>query len=144
MNEPTNNNNVVTSARLIAHYISRIIPELTLINFSDYVSYIEERKIANIREIIDASTELHFAPNCIKFNNFAEYNLDWSQHPELRLGLIFENMNIKINFILTLSKSNFSINIQSADFPKNFMDNDFCNEKLQQALNHALHKKIKN
>src|SRR5699024_5910912 len=132
---------LVAKARLIAYYIAPIISELKLINFSDYVFYINRQKMANIRDIIEASTELHFVINALKFNNFADYKLDWNKYPILKLGLCFYNMDIKINFLLTIDEKKFSISIQDASFPPDLVDEELRDEKLRIALTNALLKR---
>lgn len=139
-----NKKRMVMNAKLIAHYISRIVPELKLINFSDYVFYIATKKWANVRDIIDTSTELHFMPSSIQFNNSAEYILDWNKYSILRLGLIFKSPEVKVSFILTLAKNSFSITIENIDFKEAVLDPEFQTEKLQHALDYALLKPINN
>lgn len=133
-----NKKRMLINAKLIAHYMSRIIPELKLINFSDYVFYIETKKLANIRDIIETSTELHFLPNSIEFNNYAKYDINWDKYPILYIGLKFKAIDIKVNFILTLAKNKFSITIENIFFKDKFIDHEFQTEKLQRALADSL------
>lgn len=117
-----------TQARemVIARQIARIIPDLKLVDAGDYVAYLHEECYANISDIIDAATELHFFPNTLRFAGGGDFVLDWDTPPTISLDMKFSNQGVSAAFRLTMSSTVFHIELDMIDF-KNADENPEIN-----------------
>lgn len=125
--------------QIIAYYIARILSDLRLIDISDYITYAHNNKLANIGDIIEAATELHFITNTIRFAGRATYDINWNELPNITFYMTFKSKGVQANFRLTLSALLFSVQLDSINFNEANTDNAIKNtEKLTTALEAAL------
>lgn len=103
---------------MIAKQISHIIPELKLVDPADLIAYIHGGNFANISDIIDTATELHFYPQTMKFRNGASYNLNWDSPPTISLDMEFSNDGVTAYFRLIMSHDGFGVELENVVFDR--------------------------
>jgi len=127
--------------KILAHYIAKIIPDLQLIDACHYVCNLSHRRYANIGDLVDAATELHFFPRTLRFSGSGDFRLEWGQAPIIMLDMEFFNQGVRLLFRLTLEQDCFGIELERIRFgdDKNVEtpspDND--TKRLIAALNDA-------
>src|SRR5690625_3376677 len=122
---------------IIAKQVARILPELKLVDVSDYICYIHNEHFANICDIIDAATELHFFPHTLRFGNGGCYKLDWDSTPTISLDMEFSNLGVTVYFRLTLSAEIFHVQLDNIIFEKSENDPELNTQQLINAFNDA-------
>ncbi|MHC5308391.1 hypothetical protein [Bartonella sp. LJL80] len=121
---------------MIAKQVARIIPELKLVDAADFIAYIHAERFANITDIIDAATELHFYPHTMRFGNGGSYVLEWDTPPTITLDMEFSNEGVTAYFRLVMSADGFGIELDNVVF-ENPVDDETDTRHLMEALNDA-------
>ncbi|MBI0163378.1 hypothetical protein H3V17_06930 [Bartonella sp. M0283] len=128
---------------MIAKQVARIIPELKLVDPADFIVFIHDEHFANISDIIDAATELHFYPHTVRFANGGNYQLDWDTPPTITLDMEFSNDGVTAYFHIIMSPEGFGIELDNVVF-ENPQDDEADTRQLIDALNNARLKKSAN
>lgn len=128
---------------MIAKQVARIVPELTLVDPADFIAYIHDEHFANIIDIIDAATELHFYPHTMRFGNGGSYELTWDTPPTITLDMEFSNDGVSAYFQLIMSPEGFGVELDNVVF-ENPQDDEADTRQLMDALNNARLKKSVN
>lgn len=129
---------------MIAKQVARIVPELTLVDPADFIAYIHDEHFANIIDIIDAATELHFYPHTMRFGNGGSYELTWDTPPTITLDMEFSNDGVSAYFQLIMSPEGFGVELDNVVF-ENPQDDEADTRQLMDALNNArLRKSVNN
>jgi len=102
--------------KIIARYIAKIIPDLQLIDAHHYICHLSHRRYANIGDLVDAATELHFFPRTLRFGGYGDFRLEWGQPPVIMLDMEFFNQGVRLLFRLTLEKNCFGIELERIRF----------------------------
>lgn len=121
---------------MIAKQIARIIPEIKLVDAADFIAYIHDEHFANITDIIDAATELHFYPHTMRFGNNGSYSLDWNTPPTISLDMEFSNDGVTAYFRIIMSSDGFGTELENIVF-ENPSDEETNTRSLMDALNGA-------
>lgn len=121
---------------MIAKQVARIIPEIKLVDAADFIAYIHDEHFANITDIIDAATELHFYPHTMRFGHNGSYLLDWDTPPTITLDMEFSNEGVTAYFQIIISPEGFAIQLENIVF-ENPSDDDTNTRILMQALDDA-------
>lgn len=128
---------------MIAKQVARIVPELKLVDPADFIAYIHDEHFANITDIIDAATELHFYPHTMRFGNGGSYELEWNTPPTITLDMEFSNEGVTAYFRLVMSPEGFGVELDNVVF-ENPQDDEADTRQLMEALNNARLKKATN
>ena len=128
---------------MIAKQVARIIPELKLVDPADFIVFIHDEHFANISDIIDAATELHFYPHTVRFANGGNYQLDWNTPPTITLDMEFSNDGVTAYFHIIMSPEGFGIELDNVVF-ENPQDDEADTRQLIDALNKARLRKSAN
>lgn len=128
---------------MIAKQVARIIPELKLVDPADFIVFIHDEHFANISDIIDAATELHFYPHTVRFANGGNYQLDWNTPPTITLDMEFSNDGVTAYFHIIMSPEGFGIELDNVVF-ENPQDDEADTRQLIDALNNARLRKSAN
>lgn len=128
---------------MIAKQVARIIPELKLVDPADFIVFIHDEHFANISDIIDAATELHFYPHTVRFANGGNYQLDWNTPPTITLDMEFSNDGVTAYFHIIMSPEGFGIELDNVVF-ENPQDDEADTRQLIDALNNARLRKSEN
>lgn len=128
---------------MIAKQVARIVPELKLVDPADFIAYIHDEHFANITDIIDAATELHFYPHTMQFGNGGSYELEWNTPPTITLDMEFSNEGVTAYFRLVMSPEGFGVELDNVVF-ENPQDDEADTRQLMDALNNARLKKATN
>lgn len=120
--------------KFAAEQISRIVPELRLVEAKYFIENIVKERIANIEDIVNAATELHFLPNSISFANECSYLLDWDILPIIKFKMYFNHNGVKFYFYLSLAKDSFGIHIPKVNYDMPNMADNLKLEYFQNAL----------
>ncbi len=128
---------------MIAKQVARIIPELKLVDPADFIVFIHDEHFANISDIIDAATELHFYPHTVRFANGGNYQLDWNTPSTITLDMEFSNDGVTAYFHIIMSPEGFGIELDNVVF-ENPQDDEADTRQLIDALNNARLRKSAN
>jgi hypothetical protein len=82
--------------------LSDVINELLLVNPADFIAFIRTEKLANIQDIVDSSTEIHFPRGRLNFAHDARFNLNWNSSPQISIRMNLQHADLNIAFWLHL------------------------------------------
>ena len=99
----------------LAIAMEEVATELRLVDLLDLAAFVRLDQFANIEHIINASTEIHFRPDVLRFSQVAEVDLDWNGDPKLSFGMIFDYGGVKIYFRLLIMRENAAVEIDFID-----------------------------
>jgi hypothetical protein len=120
--------------RLLAENLTGVASDLRLVDAADFVAFIRMGQTANLRNIVQSSTELHFKPGTLRLAPPAEAVLRWSGPPIITLPMQFRRRSVLAYFRLRLAAESASVTLESvtAEFP------DFEFQKLRREFAAAL------
>jgi len=95
--------------QIIAHEIARIVPNLRLVDLSDYVCHLHQERFGNVADLVDGVCNLYFHPLTLRFAKRGDFCLSWGRAPSIRLLMEFCNLNMAASFYLTLKSTCFSV-----------------------------------
>jgi len=98
--------------RIIAHEIARIVPDLRLVDVSDYICHLHQEHFGNVADLVDSVCNLHFHPLTLRFAKKGDFYLAWECTPSTRLLMEFCNLGLDVSFYLTLTSTGFSVSLK--------------------------------
>jgi len=102
--------------RALADSLREVAAELRLIEPADFVAYIRTEQFANIRTLVNSSTELFFKPGTIRFGASADVLLDWGRAPSVMLDMEFHHRAVDVYFRLLLESLSAGVEINYISF----------------------------
>ncbi|PRA49526.1 hypothetical protein [Brucella pituitosa] len=101
---------------IIAENIREVVAELRLVDPADYIAFIRCELFANIADIVNSATELHFFPGTLELGHGGEFQCDWFTNPSIVLDMEFRNKGVYAYFRLTLSGKTASVELSHIVF----------------------------
>ncbi|PYE87722.1 hypothetical protein [Phyllobacterium leguminum] len=105
-----------TREAIIAGHMREVIHDLKLVDVADYIAFIRCDLFANIADIVNSATELHFSPQILQFGHGGEYELDWNRPPRITLDMEFRNEGVYAYFRVLISAEGAEINLNHIAF----------------------------
>ncbi|RCS23959.1 hypothetical protein DUT91_11945 [Phyllobacterium salinisoli] len=105
-----------TRESIIAGHMTEVIRDLRLVDVADYIAFIRCELFANIADIVNSATELHFFPQTLHFGHGGEYELDWDRPPRIILDMEFRNMGVYAYFRLLIDAKGAQIDLNHITF----------------------------
>jgi len=132
---------------ILACHLAKIVPELRLVEADHYVCHLYHRRYANIGDIVEAATELHFFPQTLRFSGSGDYHLEWGLPPTILLDMEFCNQGVRSLFRLILEHDCFGVELERIRFGNSReMETKSAHsesQRLSMALNDACLRKIR-
>jgi len=120
--------------KALADGIKIVASELRLVEATDLVAFIRTEQFANIRTLVNASTELYFKPDTVCFGLAADVELKWGGPPSITLDMEFHHMRVNVYFRLVLEAVHASIEIDYISFEEGSDDPDENTRRLVDAI----------
>jgi hypothetical protein len=99
--------------RALGECIADVASELRLVDAADFVAFIRIGQMANLRNLVHSSVELHFKPGALELTELGEAELDWSRPPLIVLPMRFKHGGIGLYFKLRLAATSAAVEIES-------------------------------
>jgi hypothetical protein len=99
--------------RALGDCIADVASELRLVDAADFVTFIRIGQMANLRNLVHSSVELHFKPGTLELIELGEAELDWSRPPLITLPMRFKHGGMGIYFKLRLAATSAAVEIES-------------------------------
>ncbi|KXF76038.1 hypothetical protein ATN84_14020 [Paramesorhizobium deserti] len=127
----------LTRESIIAEHMREVIRDLRLVDVADYIAFIRCELFANIADIVNSATELHFFPQTLQFGHGGEYELDWGRPPRVILDMEFRNRGVYAYFRVLIDAEGAQIDLNHITFDQ-ASENPACNtERLAAAFEDA-------
>jgi hypothetical protein len=123
--------------RALADCLSEVAAELRLIEPADFVAFIRTEQFANIRTLVNSSTEMFFKPGTIRFGASADVYLGWGRPPSVMLDMEFHHRKIDVYFRLLLESLSAGVEINYISFGTGSNDPDENTRQLRFAVEDA-------
>lgn len=114
--------------------IRDVASELRLIDAADFIAFVRTEQFANIRSLVNSSTELFFKPGTVTFGLSGHVDVTWSSNPAVVLDMEFEHKCVKASFRLQLQALQAGVEIEQIAFEDSSADPDENTERLIDAI----------
>ena len=121
----------------LAESLREVAAELRLIEPADFVAYVRTEQFANIRTLVNSSTEMFFKPGTIRFGASADIVLDWGREPSVMLDMEFHHQRVDVYFRLLLESLAAGVEINYISFSTGCTDPDENTRYLRSAVENA-------
>ena len=95
--------------RLLAEALRDVATELRLVDVGDFIAYVRNSRLANIRDLIASSSELYFQPGTLQFGDVADADTPWDAPANILLDLEFQHDGLTAFVRLTLSRESAAV-----------------------------------
>ncbi len=124
--------------RLLGESLRHVASDLRLIDVEDFLSFIRTGQIANLRTIVQSSTELFFKPSTLTLAETAEAAIAWETKPFVVLTMRFRARGISVSFRLRLGDREAGVDIGRIEVDGDAVtEQTDLTERLATALKHA-------
>jgi len=120
--------------QVMAESLREVAAELRLIEVADFVAYIRNEQFANIRTLVNSSTEMFFKQGTIRFGASADLVLDWGRAPSILLDMEFHHLQVDVYFRLLLESLTAGVEINYISFGTGSSDPDENTRHLKAAV----------
>lgn len=126
-----------TREAIIARHMREVIHDLRLVDVADYIAFIRCDLFANIADIVNSATELHFHPQILQFGHGGEYELDWNRPPRITLDMEFRNEGVYAYFRVLINAEGTEIDLNHIAFDQADESPERNTERLAAAFENA-------
>ena len=99
--------------RALGESLTGVASELRLVDAADFIAFIRMRQTANLRNIVQSSTELHFKPGTLRLAEEAASESGWATPPLIALPMEFQHGGVRVYFKLELAAHAAAVALQS-------------------------------
>lgn len=121
----------------LAEGLREVAAELRLIDAADFVAYVRTEQFANIRALVNSSTEMFFKPGTIRFGASADVLLDWGRPLAVMLDMEFHHQRVEVYFRLLLESAVAGVEINYIHFSSGSNDPNENTRFLRAAVDSA-------
>lgn len=121
----------------MADAVKEVASELRLIDSADFVAFIRTERFANIRQLVNSSTELFYKPGTISFGQSADVVLNWGSAPTIVLDMEFHHRPVQVYFRLVLEALQAAVEIDYITFEQASPDPEENTRSLIRAIDDA-------
>jgi len=123
--------------RALGESLTGVASELRLVDAADFIAFIRMRQTANLRNIVQSSTELHFKPGTLRLVEEAISELGWATPPLIALPMEFRYGGVQVYFKLELAAHAAAVALQAIIAEAGVIEFREILLKLQNALRGA-------
>ncbi|WP_395664876.1 hypothetical protein [Methylocella sp.] len=120
---------------VLSEALAPLVDELRLIDVADFIAFIRFERFANVRDLVESSSELFFEPGALRYAFDANYEADWASEPRVTLVLEFESAGVDVIFKLRIAATAYDVAIERHAAPD--ADPDRLAAQLAKALQDA-------
>jgi hypothetical protein len=120
--------------KILGESVRGVAADLRLIDLPDIVTYLKSGQIGNVSALVQASIELSFKPETLKFGHSGDVYLDWGTEPRVSFDMEFHHQAIHVYFRLLLEAEEAGVEITYISFE----GESFGPEQNTTRLHHAL------
>src|SRR5271166_593842 len=122
--------------RTLGAGLKDLASELRLIDATDFAAFIRIGHMANLRSLVQSSTELHFKPGTLELAELGEIELGWFKPPLITLPMKFRHGGVRVYFRLRLAALSAAVEVESIVAAERAACGDL-NDGLRDALEAA-------
>ncbi|RDI50424.1 hypothetical protein [Microvirga subterranea] len=123
--------------KALAHCIKDFVAELCLTDASIIIAYICNELHANIDDLIESSTELHFKEGVLSYGHCADVKFEWGKSPAVVLDMEFVHQSVTVFFKLVLHGFYVGVSIQRILLSNKSGDPELDLQTFERVLNDA-------
>lgn len=118
----------------LAHGLKEVAAELRLLDAADLVAYIRTGQFANVRSLVNSSTEMYFKPGTVLFGLSGMVDLNWGREPSIVLDMEFRHRKVSVFFKLLLENQQAGVEIDYISFGSTAHDPREDTRQLMDAI----------
>jgi hypothetical protein len=123
--------------KIVGESVRHVAADLRLIDLADLVSYLKTGQIASVGALVQASIELSFKPDTLRFGHAGDVHLEWGAPPGVSLDMEFHHLAVHVYFRLFLEAAQAGVEITYISFDGESPGPELNTEHLQDALRDA-------
>lgn len=102
--------------KILGESVRAVAADLRLIDLPDLVTYIKTGQIASVGQLVQASIELSFKSDTLRFGHAGDVYLDWGCHPKVSFDMEFHHDEVHVFFRLMLDAGEAGVEITYITF----------------------------
>ena len=123
--------------RILGESVRCVAADLRLIDLPDLVSYLKTGQIASVSTLVQASIELSFKPETLRFGYAGDVYLEWGTLPRVSFDMEFHHQAVNLYFRLMLEAEQAGVEITYISFDGESLSPDHNTQRLCEALGTA-------
>ena len=120
--------------KAIADGIVDVATELRLADASELLLMIRNNQQANIADLVNSSTELHFKPGSLRYALVSACDVRWDSAPSILFDMEFRHAPVSVFFRLTLGRLRAGVEIIDMFFDERGLDAAAKTQRLKAAI----------
>ena len=125
---------VLEREKALADGLRDVASELRLIDAADLIAFIRTGQLANVANLVSASTELYFKPGTVSFGQSGEVEVGWGKVPTISLDMEFRHQRVSVYFRLLLEALQAAVEIDYISFEDEAADSAENTRQLVRAI----------
>lgn len=97
--------------QFLVEAMREVASELRLIDLQNLVLCVSGQRRDMIKSLIEAATELYFAPDTIRYADFSEVSMSWEGMFQIKFDFEFRNKGVRIYFSMLLRTATAAIHV---------------------------------
>lgn len=123
--------------RILGDSVRSVAADLRLIDLPDIVTFLKAGQIGSVGALVQASIELSFKPETLKFGHSGDVYIDWGNEPRVSFDMEFHHQAIHVYFRLQLEAEEAGVEITYISFDGESVAPDQNTNRLHDALGEA-------
>jgi hypothetical protein len=123
--------------RILGDSVRSVAADLRLIDLPDIVTFLKSGQIGSVGALVQASIELSFKPETLKFGHSGDVYIDWGSEPHVSFDMEFHHQAIHVYFRLLLEAEEAGVEITYISFDGESVAPDQNTNRLHDALGEA-------
>lgn len=119
---------------LLADALSGTVAELRLIDAADMITFIRTGRWANIADLVQSSSEMHFVEGSLVFACAGDFTVGYQEPASVSLDMEFQHEAVTAFFTLTLAPRETRVEISKVWFPAPIVNENAGARIFAQAL----------
>lgn len=103
--------------RIIAQHVLPVALDLRILDLDLLVRDLAGKRTANFDSLVEASCELYFKDQTLRFSRIGDIELAWGAVPRVSAVLTFASRGVTVAFELVLDSEAASVELQYVEFP---------------------------
>ncbi|MEQ1715894.1 MAG: hypothetical protein ABL907_07910 [Hyphomicrobium sp.] len=123
--------------KVLGDHLKAIANDMRLIDLADLVAYLRTSQFASVGALVQASIELSFRPDTMKFGYSGDVRLEWGGETQVAFDMEFHHQAVHVYFRLMLEPQEAGVEILCISFDDSSDCPDHNTTRLRQALQSA-------